>query len=275
MKTLYVSDLDGTLLQPDAQLSQRTVTLLNESIAAGKLFTVATARTPATVSPIIAPLNMTLPAVVMTGAALWDSRRNVYDRVKHMTPEAAANVVKVCRETKTPIFMYTLVDNLIHIYHIGGMSPLEQTFLDERSHTPFKTLETDRNGVCTLPDPLRDVILFYGMQPDAISHRAYEEMVKLEGVRPQFYHDIYGETIGIIEAFSSEATKAKAVRALADRIGADRIVAFGDNINDLPMMREADLAVAVGNARDEVKEAADIVIGPNTEDSVAKFIAEE
>jgi hydroxymethylpyrimidine pyrophosphatase-like HAD family hydrolase len=94
-------------------------------------------------------------------------------------------------------------------------------------------------------------------------------------VRPQFYHDIYGETIGIIEAFSSEATKAKAVRALADRIGADRIVAFGDNINDLPMMREADLAVAVGNARDEVKEAADIVIGPNTEDSVAKFIAEE
>ena len=64
------------------------------------------------------------------------------------------------------------------------------------------------------------------------------------------------------------------MRAMARELGADRIVAFGDNVNDLPMMREADLAVAVENALPEVKEAADIVIGPNTDDSVALFIAE-
>ncbi len=49
-------------------------------------------------------------------------------------------------------------------------------------------------------------------------------------------------------------------------------MAFGDNINDLPMMREADLAVAVSNALPEVKDAADIVIGANTDDAVARFI---
>ena len=62
------------------------------------------------------------------------------------------------------------------------------------------------------------------------------------------------------------------MKALARQLGADRIVAFGDNINDLPMMHEADLAVAVANARDKVKDAAHIVIGPNTDDSVARFI---
>ena len=55
-------------------------------------------------------------------------------------------------------------------------------------------------------------------------------------------------------------------------VRADRVVAFGDNINDLPMLRAADVAVAVGNALPEVKAAADIVICFNTEDSVARFV---
>ena len=54
--------------------------------------------------------------------------------------------------------------------------------------------------------------------------------------------------------------------------GATRVVAFGDNLNDLPMLAAADLAVAVENALPQVRQAADIVIGPNTADSVARFI---
>ncbi len=50
------------------------------------------------------------------------------------------------------------------------------------------------------------------------------------------------------------------------------MVAFGDNLNDLPMFGVADLAVAVGNALPDVKDAADVVIDPNYTDSVARFI---
>lgn len=57
MKTLFVSDLDGTLMQPDATLSPVTVRLLNKAIDAGRLFSVATARTPATVVPIMERVN--------------------------------------------------------------------------------------------------------------------------------------------------------------------------------------------------------------------------
>ena len=270
MKTLYVSDLDGTLLQPDARLSARTVELLNQSISKGKLFTVATARTPATVAPILEGVDIRLPAIVMTGAALWNRDSGRYSRVMHMTPDAAGRLLDLYRRMEMPSFIYTLRDDLIHIYHIGEMSELDRSFLEERIHNPFKRVEEG-----PLPSPLEDVILFYAMQPTEKSRAVYEEARKVEGVRPQFYHDIFGESIGILEAFSREATKAKAMRAMARQLGADRIVAFGDNVNDLPMMREADLAVAVENALPEVKEAADIVIGPNTADSVARFIADD
>ena len=67
-------------------------------------------------------------------------------------------------------------------------------------------------------------------------------------------------------------SKARAVQDLARQLGADRIVVFGDNLNDLSMMAVADEAVAVANAFPEVKAAADVVIGPNSADSVAKYI---
>lgn len=272
MKTLYVSDLDGTLLQPDARLSEETVGMLNEAISRGKNFTVATARTPATVSPILSDVNIKLPAIVMTGAALWHRDENSYSRVCYMDSAAAERLVGIYRETDTPTFVYTLTGNMIHIYHVGDCwSALEREFIEERIHNPFKTVEAGAE----LPSPLENVVLFYGMQPTEKARALYERTRLVKGIRPQFYHDIYGPETGIIEAFADTATKANAMRALAAGIGADRIVAFGDNINDLPMMCEADLAVAVGNALPEVKEAADIVIGPNTDNSVARFILEE
>ncbi len=52
-------------------------------------------------------------------------------------------------------------------------------------------------------------------------------------------------------------------------------MAFGDNLNDIPMLQVADVAVAVDNALPETKAAADVVIGPNTADSVALYIEED
>lgn len=275
MSTLFVSDLDGTLLQPDARLSATTVEILNKELSRGTLFTVATARTPATVAPILRDVEMRLPAIVMTGAALWNSATRQYSRVIYMKEECAREIVAKYRKIGFPIFIYTLDNQLIHIYHNGdSLSPLEFSFLEERVHNSFKQVEISREYPHRLPDDYSKVVLCYGMQPDTEARAAYEATRNIPGIRPQFYHDIFGPEVGIVEAFSSDATKAKAMRALASKIGADRIVCFGDNINDLPMMREADLAVAVDNALPEVKEAADTVIGPNTADSVAKFIAD-
>ena len=80
-KSLYVSDMDGTLLNSNSVLSQYTTDKLNELIAnEGVLFTVATARTPATVVSLMSNIKATVPFIVMTGAALWDSNADSFIR---------------------------------------------------------------------------------------------------------------------------------------------------------------------------------------------------
>lgn len=273
METLFVSDLDGTLLQPDAELSAETVALLNESIADGKLFTIATARTPATVSPILRDVNMNLPAIVMTGASIWDKRDNSYSNLRYIDPKATKQFVELLHSKGFPIFLFTLVDNLIHIYHVcDPLNDIEREFIEERLDSPFKQFHVKTCGGEVLPDSFDKTILCYGMQPTADSEALYKEALKIPNLRPQYYHDIYGPSIGIMEAFSPLATKAEAIKSMKERTGAKKVVAFGDNINDLPMFKIADVAVAVENALPEVKAAADIVIGPNTDNSVARFI---
>ena len=72
-RTLYVSDMDGTLLGEDSRLSAATVTTLNRIIGEmGGLFTVATARTPATVVPLMQEVNARLPFIVIGGSAMWN-----------------------------------------------------------------------------------------------------------------------------------------------------------------------------------------------------------
>lgn len=273
VKTLYVSDLDGTLMQPDARISPEATAMLNRAIAEGKLFTVATARTPATVASILRDVDMRIPAIVMTGAALWDASTGRYSRQRYFDPKAAAEVIDIYRRTETPSFLFTLEDDIIHIYHIGGeLLPLQRQFMEERAGSPFKRFHIRTDGTDTLPESPDKVILLYTMLPDAKAAATYRLTREVGGIRPQYYHDIFGPETGILEAFSDKATKALAMRSLARSLGAERIVCFGDNINDLPMMAEADVAVAVENALPEVKEAADVIIGPNTSDAVARFI---
>ena len=86
------------------------------------------------------------------------------------------------------------------------------------------------------------------------------------------YHDIFDESEGYLEIFTAGTSKAGAIAELAREVGARRVVVFGDNRNDIAMMQAADHSVAMGNAFPEVKAAASEVIGPNTADSVPRWI---
>lgn len=274
-KTLYVSDLDGTLMQPGAFISEKAKELLNRSISDGKMFTIATARTPATVSGIIQDVNLQIPSIVLTGAAIWDSKKNIYSNPKFIKPEVVEKLVDTYHDMNFPIFLFTLDEGILNIYHIGGkLTDLERQFMEERIHSPFKRFHVREDGKEILPPHFNNTIIFYGMQPTEPAQAVHARTSLIEGCRPQCYHDLYGPTIALVDAFAPEATKANAITDMKKLTGADRVVAFGDNLNDIPMLKAADVAVAVENALPEVKEVADIVIGPNTEDSVAKFIYE-
>lgn len=276
MKTLFVSDLDGTLLGADRKVSAESVRLINEAIGDGAMFSVATARTPATVGPLLEGVKSPIPFIVMTGAAIWNREDNRYVYAAFHHEETARWLVELYRKHGLSTFVYILGDDdVIHIYHIGDMSELEREFMEERLHTPYKDFHILDKEEGELPEKLDKVLLFYSMRPTDDVRRVYEQIKDLDYLRAVFYHDMYGEDIALMEVFGSEASKANAVRRLADIVGAERIVAYGDNVNDIPILDVADDAVAVENAVEAARVAAGRVIGPNTEDSVAKDIKKQ
>ncbi len=273
MSTLFASDLDGTLLNSDSRLSPETERMLNRAIDAGALFTVATARTPATVAELMKGVALQLPLVVMTGAALWDPRTGRYLDTRFHKEEDVRALLRIYRRHSLPTFIYTLRDDQrLHIYHIGPLSDHERRFIAERSGMDAKVFHIPESGESILPDSLGNVVLLFAMQPASEAEKAYDDIRRIEGVNSVFYHDIFDPSLAFIEAFPAEATKAKALARLAAMTGADRMVVFGDNMNDIPMLRAASEGVAVENAVPEVKAVADTVIGRNTEDAVAREI---
>lgn len=74
MAILYVSDLDGTLLNEQAKISTESVEILNDLIEQGLAFTIATARTHLSALPILSDLNVTLPMVLLNGCMLFDPK---------------------------------------------------------------------------------------------------------------------------------------------------------------------------------------------------------
>ena len=267
-KTLYVSDLDGTLLGDDSQLSERTVNTLNEAIAAGALFTAATARTPATAAPLLERVDIALPLVVMSGAAMWDSGRRCFTAARRFEPATIKQIVAVCNRHGLHPLVYRRRGNEIHVHHWGDMHPAEREFVDQRLHT-WKIFHLDD----------RDYARAEGEAMIVFAMNDYQRLVPVEreisatiDCRALLSHDIFVPETGLLEVYPKGTSKADAIARLAHDCGAERVVVFGDNLNDIDMMRSATWSVAVENAIEPVRREACEVIGPNTADSVARYI---
>lgn len=275
MTTLYASDLDGTLLGPDARLSATTVDMLHHLVSAGALITFITARTPATVSTILQPADLRLPGVVMTGAAVWNNATKAYESVNYFDPADVRAIQAVMDSVGLQAFAVTLPkgSNCLQLHHPGkSLNGLERQYVIERIASPYK------HFTLAQPQPVSTygtTVLFFAMgQPGKIRQAA--EAINATGCAAASpYPDLYHPGVALLEVFPGGVSKANGLLQLKEMLGADRVVAFGDNLNDLPMMKVADVAVAVDNAHYSVKAAADIVIGPNTADAVPQFILSE
>ncbi|MBQ0119978.1 MAG: HAD family hydrolase [Bacteroidales bacterium] len=269
-KTLYVSDMDGTLMGSDSRVSKATAAILNRLIdERGLLFTVATARTPATVVPLMSEVKTTLPYIVLAGAAMWDAQQGTFVDVQSIPHDTVRDISAIFEKHGLHPFIYRQHGNMIHAHHCGAMSQQEEGFVKERLNTPFKRFFLDNSHYATSDD---QAMLIFSMNDYATLERIYNEVRATVDCSPMFYHDIFDPSVGLLEIYTSGCTKAGAIRRLAQRINADKIVAFGDNRNDIAMLQAADHAVAVENAFPEVKAVAHEVIGPNTADSVAHYI---
>lgn len=271
-RTLFVSDLDGTLLGADSRVSPRSVQMLNEAVGRGALFTVATARTPATVVPLMQNVRMSLPAIVMTGAAAYETAHGFYTSCSTIADTVADEIEAAVRACGVTPFRYTMgPDGVLDTYYSGTVpSDAEQLFIDQRKHMVLKRMHI--NEPAAAPRLPESTIMFFAMGPmERISDAACR--LRAAGCcSVSCYTDSTFPGMGLLEVFRLGVSKAAAIRRLAAELRVDSITVFGDNLNDLPMMEIADTAIAVANAAPEVLAAADLVIGSNTDDSVARHI---
>ena len=149
-RTLYISDLDGTLLGADSRVSQRSTAILNELVRRGVMFTCATARTPATVQPLLSGIRQSvftdaegmqrpLPAIVMTGAGMWNRAESRFEKCSLIGREDAEAIHRVFVSQELRPFVYCVGESgFINVYHP------ENDFARERflSGTPKSGIET-------------------------------------------------------------------------------------------------------------------------------------
>ncbi|MBR3420340.1 MAG: HAD family phosphatase, partial [Oscillospiraceae bacterium] len=90
--TLFVTDLDGTLLQPDVSVSEKTRSILTKLLREGLQLTVATARTSFTVMPLLDGIPFTLPLILQNGSVLHDPVRNKIVDAAGIPPDAYLEV---------------------------------------------------------------------------------------------------------------------------------------------------------------------------------------
>lgn len=274
-RTLYVSDMDGTLLGEDSRLSPATVAKLNRIIGElGGLFTVATARTPATVVPLMQDVHAKLPFIVIGGSAMWNPVTGSFEHTRGIdnpTIEAVADVFD--HHGAYPFIYRRHSRDMLYTHHYGPLSPQEERFVAERQHLPLKRFFLNDPNY---PHSDDEALLIFSMNKFAVLDAIASDLRhRVPSCSVMVYHDIFDPNEGYLEIFTAGTSKAAAIRQFASELGATRVVVFGDNRNDMAMMQAADYSVAVENAFPEVKAIASEVIGPNTADSVPHWIEQD
>ncbi len=269
MKTLYISDLDGTLLNADAEINEETAQTLTQLIQNGLHFSIATARTQATVVQMLQNIPVNVPIILMNGVAIYDLQQKRYTHIEPIAKNGALALLDAIDKQLHSGFLYCIDDGHLSTYYENTDSPTAQAFIEERQ----KKYNKKFTKVSSFRECLSRNIVYYSIDnKKECLEPAYETLCRCPDLHVEFYRDIYNTDHWYLEISSANASKKNAVLRLKESGGFDRVVSFGDNLNDLPMFEVSDECYAVLNAKDEVKSRATGVIAANTENGVTHFL---
>ncbi|HBA63475.1 MAG TPA: Cof-type HAD-IIB family hydrolase [Lachnospiraceae bacterium] len=260
-------DLDGTLLNDRKELTPYTEHVLSEAIAKGVHVLAATGRPIGGIPERIRNFPGMRYAVTANGARIIDLQE---EKILYEALVEPKNVEKI-------LDVFECYDTLKEVYLDGISYVSEKEFADLPRYVENPAM---RQYIRLTKIPVADVrqeMQKTGKGSDKVhalfadlSERecALEDLKKIPGVT------VSSAIRNNIEVNGGEVDKGKGLLRLGKILGIEReeIMACGDGLNDVAMLRDAGLGVAMGNASAEVKAAADVVTCSNEEDGVAKAI---
>lgn len=234
---LVALDMDGTVLDDKQQISQTNQLWIQRALDAGVTVMFATGRAMDTVKPYMLDLNMNTPAVTVNGGDIWETPNKLLKR----------NLMK-----------HEWIKQLHQIavqYDIWFWAYSSQGLYNKENWVPgIEDMEWLKFGYYTEDNQVRERVL---------NTITAWDVLEITNSHP---HNLECNPKGV-----NKATALHEVCRMLN-ISMSEVVAMGDSLNDIAMIREAGLGVAMGNAQDEIKAASDIITSTNTEDGVAQVI---
>ena len=264
MKTLYVSDLDGTLLRSNETTSDFTNSTINKLVDEGMIFSYATARSFQTSHKVTRGLNAKIPLIIYNGTMVVDNNDGTF-LIKNFFDEDAELVMKDLLQNGVYPITYAFIDGEEKFSYINEKcTEVMRQFVDSRKNDKRDNPVQDEMDLCKGE-------MFY--------ITCIEEKDKLEPFYYKYkdkYHCVFQIDIYTkhqwLEIMPKAASKANAIKQLKELMNCEKLVVFGDGKNDIDMFELADEAYAVDNAVDELKEIATGIIESNNDDGVAKWL---
>lgn len=271
MKTLYVTDLDGTLLNSNSSISEYSKNIINGLVERGLLFTYATARSLTSASVVAKGLSTEIPIIAYNGAFIVEPSNGKILSSNFITEEQ--------KEFLKETFQKHNVSPLVYAYVEGVEKVTWRTAMENEGIQHYLNVRKGDKRFNPLTEESADRLYlgdsFYytcigekeELQPvyEALKdHEAFNVLFHQEIYRPEYWCEI----------LPKKATKANAIAELKKLWGCDRVVSFGDAVNDIPMFEISDECYAVENAVEELKKIATGIIESNEEDGVAKWLKE-
>ncbi|MBD5456131.1 MAG: HAD family hydrolase [Lachnospiraceae bacterium] len=264
MSTLYVSDLDGTLLRSNERTSEYTNTVINSFTKKGMIFSYATARSLITAQKAAQGINVKIPLIVYNGAFVIDNATKEI-LIANYFDESVLNILDDLFDHKVYPIVYAYIDGIEKFSFVPDLCNRGmKSFLESRKGDI-------RTNVVTAPMDLKQGNIFYVT--------CIDEPQKLKPLYDKYkddYHCVYQTDIYTneqwLEILPKSASKSNAIKQLKEFLGCDKLIVFGDGKNDIDMFEIADESYAVENAHIELKNKATGIILSNDEDGVAKWI---
>ena len=268
--TLYVSDLDGTLLNRDSRISEDSKDIIRKLMSKGMKFTIATARSWSSASMIVEGLNLTLPVATYNSAFIIDPISGKIIESGCLEKEQAEYALNALLQAKIYPLVYAFINGEERVSWVNG-----QESVGVKDYIEARRNEKRLRPVSKVAELFSGDIFYFTVIG---SKEELEPLIPLFENKKYFSYtfqqELYKDEYWL-EVKKFDATKAVGIEKIKKMAGCTRVICFGDSTNDLPMFSVADEAYAVSNATPSLIEAATQVIGSSEDNGVALWLNEK
>lgn len=259
---LIAIDLDGTLLNPQHEMTERTEKTLKAAMAAGVRVIIATGKTFMSSQHIIKRLGTNTPGIYNQGTITFNSDGTVHSQ--QMLDKALARQVITYAEDRGYVIGAYAGSRILVRKMTERMAELTMHY-----HEPMPEEVGPLQNILD-NTPINKIIMFYPNDARRVQALRWQLNIQIGNAARLLSAGIPDE----LEILPPNASKGTALKVLLKEMGipANQAMTIGDGENDVEMLELAGLGVAMGNANDHVKSVANVTTASNDADGVAEAV---